>query len=74
MAEKDKKHSSSHGPKIPFGLEVILFVVAIFIIWILTGGAKEGIEDRSSTTTPDKTVKPYIKYEPTDTINSNYPN
>jgi len=42
MAEKpkEKKHESGGGG-IPFGLEVLLFVVAIFIIWILMGGAKK---------------------------------
>ncbi len=35
----EKKHHSSGG--LSFGMEVILFVVAIFIIWILAGGAKK---------------------------------
>jgi hypothetical protein len=38
MAEKKKKNS---GGEMSFGLEVLLFVVAIFVIWILMGGAKK---------------------------------
>lgn len=40
MAEKpkEKKHS---GGGMSFGLEILLFIVAIFIIWILMGGAKK---------------------------------
>lgn len=55
MAEKpkdkktEKKHSH-HGGEIPFGLEVVLFVVAIFVIWVLMGGAKKG-----------KVEEPFIK-------------
>ena len=49
MAEKpkkdEKKHSHHSGGEIHFGLEVLLFIVAIFVIWVLTGGAKK--------TTPD---------------------
>jgi hypothetical protein len=52
MAEKskekkgEKKKSHHHGGEIPFGLEVVLFVLAIFVIWVLMGGAKKGkVED-----------------------------
>ena len=38
--ESNKHHHHSSGG-IPFGLEVILFVVVIFIIWVLTGGIKK---------------------------------
>jgi len=46
MAEdkkKDKKKSSSHHSSggISFGMEVLLFIVAIFILWMLSGGAKK---------------------------------
>jgi len=37
--KKDKKRHSSGG--LSFGMEVVLFMVAIFIIWILAGGAKK---------------------------------
>lgn len=51
--DKDKKKKEEHSSKggIPFGLEVLLFVLAIFVIWVLTGGAKK--------TTP-ATEKPFI--------------
>jgi hypothetical protein len=52
MAEKskdkkdEKKKPHHHRGEIPFGLEVVLFVLAIFVIWILMGGAKKGkVED-----------------------------
>ncbi len=35
----EKKHHNSGG--LSFGMEVILFVVIIFIIWVLTGGTKK---------------------------------
>jgi len=46
MAEKEKKDDKKkiiHHSKgeISFGLEIILFIVAIFIIWVLTGGPKK---------------------------------
>jgi hypothetical protein len=41
MAEKPKEKKRSGGGGISFGLEVLLFVVAVFIIWILMGGAKK---------------------------------
>lgn len=46
MAEKskDKEGATKHhhsGGGMSFGLEVVLFVVVIFIIWLLTGGAKK---------------------------------
>jgi hypothetical protein len=44
MAEKPKKDEKKHhhsGGEMAFGLEVVLFVVAIFVIWILMGGAKK---------------------------------
>jgi hypothetical protein len=47
MAEdkkKDKKkseHKHHSGGEMNFGVQVILFVVAIFIIWVLTGGTKK---------------------------------
>lgn len=48
MAEKskEKKHS---GGGMPFGLEVLLFVVVIFIIWILMGGVKKDKEEKQKS-------------------------
>lgn len=41
--KKDKKEKHHHHSKgeMSFGLEVFLFVVAIFILWLVTGGAKK---------------------------------
>ena len=47
MAEKDKKkddkkkHSSHSKGGMSFGMEVLLFVIAVFILWVLTGGNKK---------------------------------
>jgi len=40
--KKPESHSSKGG--MSFGMEVLLFVLAIFIIWILTGGIKKDIK------------------------------
>jgi hypothetical protein len=36
MTEKNTKNKGAMS----FGLEVLLFVVAVFILWVLTGGQK----------------------------------
>ena len=43
MAEKpkEKKHSHHSGGEMNFGVEVLLFVIGIFIIWLIAGGAKK---------------------------------
>jgi hypothetical protein len=38
-SEKKPHHHSSGG--VSFGMEIILFIVAIFILWVLTGGTKK---------------------------------
>jgi hypothetical protein len=44
--KKDEKKKSHHSKgEMHFGLEVILFVLAIFVIWILMGGAKKKTPD-----------------------------
>jgi len=74
MAEKSKnkedakKHHHSGGG-MSFGLEVILFVVAIFIIWILAGGAKKPIEQKPFITPLSDQVNPGMKYGPEDIKN-----
>ena len=65
MAEKDnkkddkKKHSSHSKGGMSFGLEVLLFVVAIFILWILTGGAKQK-PNNTSLFNPAENVNPVV--------------
>lgn len=47
MAEKPKqkkfepKKKSHTGGEMNFGIEVLIFVVIIFILWILAGGSKK---------------------------------
>ena len=46
MAEdkkKDKKkiEHKHTGGEMSFGMEVLLFIVGIFILWVLTGGTKK---------------------------------
>ena len=40
---KPKKHS---GGEMSFGMEVILFVLAIFILWVLAGQPKSNNADK----------------------------
>ncbi|MFA6514757.1 MAG: hypothetical protein WCT42_00630 [Candidatus Paceibacterota bacterium] len=70
MAEKpkEKKKSTHNGGEMHFGLEVLLFIVAIFVIWILMGGAKKPIEDKPFITPLNDQVNPGIKYAPKDVI------
>lgn len=46
MAEKDKKEDKKKNTSyskggMSFGVEILLFVIVIFILWILTGGSKK---------------------------------
>lgn len=70
MAEdkKDKKpeNHTKHKGGIPFGLEVLLFVLAIFVIWVLTGGKKQP-EDKPFITPLTDQINPGTKYGPEDT-------
>lgn len=43
MAEKEKKPVAHNKGGMSFGQEILLFVVVIFIIWVLMGGAKKEI-------------------------------
>lgn len=36
-----KKFKNFNGGEISFGMEVLIFVVVIFVIWVLMGGAKK---------------------------------
>lgn len=44
--------------EIPFGLEVVLFVLAIFIIWVLMGGAKKPTPENILLTPDDGQIVP----------------
>lgn len=66
MAEKEKKKEDKkpahHSGGISFGLEVVLFVVAIFILWVLTGGAKKVEEEKPFITPLTDPVNPGATY------------
>lgn len=38
------KKLKKNGGEMPFGLQIIIFLVIIFVIWVLTGGTKYGKE------------------------------
>lgn len=53
--EDDKKKPKKHsGGEMNFGLEVILFIVALFVVWVLVGKPKTENAD-----------KPFIKGQST---------
>lgn len=71
MAED--KHKTHKGPSISFGLEVVLFIVAIFAIWVLTGGAKKTTEDSPILDSTTENINPNIKYGNKEgNLNPNY--
>lgn len=47
----NKKSKKYNGGEMAFGLQVLLFVLVIFIIWVLTGGARQ-------EETPPPLIKP----------------
>lgn len=72
MAEKskdkkiEKKHQHKSGGEMAFGMEVLLFVVAIFIIWVLMGGSKKPADQKPYITPLNDTVNPGMKYGSSD--------
>ena len=68
---KKKEVKKSHHSKgeMSFGLEVLLFIVVIFIIWIFAGGAKKPVEQKPFITPLTDQVNPGTKYGPKDIKN-----
>lgn len=66
--KKNKRHNYSGG-EMSFGLEVLLFVVVIFIIWIFMGGAKKTVEEKPFITPLNDQINPGTKYGPGDINN-----
>lgn len=64
-----RKFKNINGGEIPFGLEVLLFVIAIFVIWIFMGGAKKPAEQRPFITPLSDQINPGMKYGPNDINN-----
>ncbi len=69
MAEEKSKNHTAHKGAIPFGLEVVLFVLAIFIIWVLTGGTKKEVEEKPFIVPLNDPYAPGMKYGPEDITN-----
>jgi hypothetical protein len=66
----DKKHSHHSGGEMHFGVEVLLFVLAVFILWVLAGGAKKPADQQKPFITPlTDQVNPGTTYGPTKTKN-----
>jgi hypothetical protein len=59
--KKNKTLKYNRG-EMAFGLEVLLFVVAIFIIWVLFGGGKKPVEDKPFITPFTDPVNPGTTY------------
>jgi len=60
---KDKKKDSGHhnGGEMPFFLEIVLFIVVIFIIWVLTGGTENKTDQKPFLeTNPIDEIVPYV--------------
>jgi hypothetical protein len=72
MAEdkKDKKTVEHKKGGISFGFEVLLFVLAIFVIWVLMGGAKKTTEEKPFITPLSDQINPGMKYGPEDVKNN----
>lgn len=66
VVKKDDKKTAPHKGGISFGLEVVLFVVAIFILWVLTGGNKNEIEEKPFITPLVDPIKPGVTYGPNE--------
>jgi hypothetical protein len=58
MAEKpkDKKkpEHKKHGGEMSFGVEILIFIIIIFVLWILSGGTKKE-QPASPILVPDNT-------------------
>jgi len=64
-----KKYNSYNRGEISFGLEILIFVVIIFIIWVLMGGARKAPETKPFITPLSDQVNPGMKYGPGDLRN-----
>jgi len=68
--KKEKGHSHHSGGEMHFGLEVLIFVVIIFVIWVFTGGAKKPVEQQKPFITPlTDPINPGTTYGPKDLKN-----
>ncbi len=63
MDKKSKRNIYNKG-EMHFGMEVLLFIVAIFILWVLVGGNKKQIEQKPFITPLNDEVAPGRTYNP----------
>lgn len=67
--KKEIKKSHHSKGEMSFGLEIFLFIVVIFIIWVLVGGAKKPTEEKPFITPLTDQVNPGKTYGPGDIKN-----
>lgn len=68
--KKPKKSAPSSGG-MPFGLEVFLFVLLIFVLWVLLGGSKKQTVEKPFIVPLNDPSNPGRTYGPED-IKNNY--
>jgi len=73
MAEdkKPKKKVTHSSGGMPFGLEVLLFVIVIFVIWVLAGGVKKQTVEKPYIVPLNDPSNPGRTYGPED-LRTNY--
>ena len=64
--KKKKKPEHSSGGVMPFGLEVLLFILAIFVIWVLMGGPKKQEQEKPYIVPLNDPSNPGRTYGPED--------
>lgn len=68
---KPKKRVEHSSGGMPFGLEVLLFVIVIFVIWVLAGGAKKPVQQKPFIVPLNDPSNPGRTYGPED-LRTNY--
>jgi cbb3-type cytochrome oxidase subunit 3 len=53
-----------------FGLQILLFILLIFIIWVFTGGAKKSTEEKPFIIPLNDPINPGVKYGPGEVRNN----
>jgi hypothetical protein len=64
MIKRKKDNISFNKGEMSFGLEILLFIVGIFIIWVLMGGAKNNSAKKPFIKPLNDTVAPGKVYGP----------
>jgi len=62
MADKKPEAKSSGDSGMSFELQVVLFVVGIFVLWVFTGGAQKPVEEKPFITPLSDTENPGVPY------------